>query len=688
MAYEEDMEIDLEGTEGKPAEEEPFIFDEDSPNLVAAFEGHPDGMKALEKISAYVIEKTDEAEKSTAPYRDRLAEDNKLLAGDLEPKTFPYKDCANMNIPLMRENLNRIHARMYSEIFGDWTNVVGVVTVGPEDDEKANLISLHDNWQMRNDIPDFPRQMDRGLMMFLNHGDITGHTYRDTVRNENRHEILTPDDFYTPYQLTSTMPDYSDCPFYVKVLKHERHTLQRLKGELSHVDDVLDRMPAYDDEPAQPIAEELNETTGLEQPDATSYHAPYKLFQYEGWCHLLPGQTQDRFIQVVVDPFTQHVLKLSIHEEVSWKDRARERMMQEELDQYHAAVQQSHEARLQRDEASAAMSQALGGEEPGMELAQQMGQANSIVIPDPVKPDWVDGEFAPLTAPKMAKTPIRMFSHAVNQEPMSGGLGVGYGREQADFQRAANTMFSQTVDAATAANAPAGLTSMELGELEYKPGHFTKVDATTEEIAKGIMFVPQPPPNPMLMDGVRLAQDLSSSAAQAPEVLSGEPGKSGETFRGLNSRIEQATKQMTVTARKYSMFMRQLYINNAKLNSMFLEEVAVKRLFDPATKGYVDHNVMREWYERDYDIEIRADLKFTPEAQKKTEAMERQMMLQQNPLLMQNMRLQYEATRDVLIAMGKEEWVQHLGPPPQAQTTPMAPPPPPPEEGGGLPPAQ
>src|SRR5687768_15968625 len=43
--------------------------------------------------------------------------------------------------------------------------------------------------------------------------------------------------------------------------------------------------------------------------------------------------------------------------------------------------------------------------------------------------------------------------------------------------------------------------------------------------------------NPQLLELVNLAYGYGQSSMQAPDVLSGEPGKSGETFRGQNARI-------------------------------------------------------------------------------------------------------------------------------------------------------
>jgi hypothetical protein len=671
--------IDIED----PNEPEPFVYDEEDPNLVAAFQDHEEGEEALKKIVQYARDCFDDSWDSSSEYRDRVAKDWKLFAGDLPKKSFPFENCANGNIPIFIENTLRIHARLSSEIFGDWTSTVGVVPVGPEDEAMAEAISKHDNWQMREGIPDFSRQMERGLLNFIVSGDVTGHSFYDDKRQENRHESLTPDEFVVPYTLVSTMPDYSDVPYYCKVLYRYRHDLQAMRHKWENVDDVLDKQtPSWENDPESPIRSAIGDTQGEAVPE-TEHNVPFKLIQFEGYCSYLPNQAEDRFIQCIFDPVTMQPLSLRIHEEVHWKDEAKRRTQEAELSQYTGALNQVTELREEQSrKREAAFGDALERGATSEEQEALLLQHPHIELPDPVAPEWVaDPDNPPDAPPPAAKTPIRMFSHGVNIEPMLGGLGLGYGRIQADFTRGANTMFNQWIDAATLANAPPVFTNIDLPrDTSFMPGKFTKIaGAFGEEMASSFYSPPIAGANPQLLEGVGKMYDFAQSSAQAPDVLSGAPGKSGETFRGISSRIEQATKQLSSMGRKFSTtFFTQVLRNNARLNSIYLDEVQHRSVLNGLTQQYENLEIRRDMYERDYNVELRADLRFTSETQKQQEAMELVQLPAAVPQLQMNNAFMYDALVDFFKSKKRPDLIPALGakpaPPPEFGAPPAPPP--------------
>lgn len=693
---EEYVDISLSGYENEDASEEPFVYDEEAGNLVQVFESHPVGLQALQEISQFVIEKTREAEESSDEYRQRLADDNRLLTGELKPKDFPFQHCANGNIPILLENTTRLHARLYAELFGDWTAIVGVVPIGPDDEEIAESMSLHDNWQFREDIPDFQRQIDRQLMMFLFSGDVSCHSYYDHQRKKNTHETLNPDSLFVPFAMTSVYPDYSDVPYLVKLLRYYRHDLQRMRGAFEHVGEVLAREPAWDDEPDQVMGQEASQVQGIYAPDGDKYCTPYTLYHFEGWCSKLPNQEKDRYIQAIVDPFTQHILSLKVHEEVSWKDRAKERQMAQELAQYREAKGRADEARAMQDQAFVEDAVEMVATSAGVEEAAPVQAATQIVIPDPDPPAWLDDpENPPEEPPRFPKTPIHMFTHGVNIEPLAGALGIGYGRIQADFTRAANTAVNQFIDSKTLDNCPMTFTSAHLPpDMEFVPGKFNKVDIPAEDLAKSFFVVPKPQADPGLVQFADMMYKYAQSSVQAPDVLSGAPGKSGETFRGISSRIEQATKQLSTTGRKFANFFTHIVRNNARLNSYFLDETQLVRVLDYKIKQHRDVTINRSMYERDYRVELRADLRFTTETQKQQEAMQTVEMTTQLPALQMNFALQHKAITDLFKAMNREDLVPLLGAAPPAPqqfgppAPPMAPPGVPGAPPGGPPPGE
>lgn len=691
-------EGDLEVTAAFEDEEEklePFVYDEDALNLVDAFEEHPDGEMALKELAMQVIDDFEADWSSTEEYRSRMADDWALFAGHMPDKSFPYENCANGNIPLFMENTLRLSARIGSEVFGDWTAPVGVVPVGPDDEGIAEAMSMHDNWQFREDIPDFSRQQERLLLSFLVAGDVTSHSYYDMNRRQNRHEALTPDEFVAPYVLTSTFPDYSDMPHYTKILRRYRHELQRMRGAWSNVDDVLEKAtPSWDTDPEAEIADELAEVTGVEASDESNDGStPYKLLQYEGWTRHMPGQEEDRFVQVIMCPDTLTILKLCIYEEVHWKDRVEERERRAELSQYKRDVEMvATERRAMADRDFQRMTSDLenGTSLEEQEMREAVEGPPTIHIPDPVAPDWIDDPANPPEYPPSPKrVPIRMFGHGVNIEPPMGGLGLGYGRIQGDLARATNTVVNQFVDQATMHNSPPTLVSFELpNDFEWAPGTSFKVESPTEDIAKSIYTMPSQPANPQLLEWAKMMMSAAQSSVQAPDVLSGAPGKSGETYRGIASRIEQATKQLGVTARKFAHgVLRQQIVNNAKLNAKFLPESQMLRVLDSGRGRFVDVQIDRSMYERDYRVEFRADLRFTSETQKMQEAQEMMTLAATNPALASNMAFMYKAVKQFLEASNRQDMVDSLGAAPPAPAVFGAPagPPPMPVPGGPAP---
>jgi len=61
-------------------------------------------------------------------------------------KDFPYKDAANVHVPIMLENITRVWLRMDGELFGDKSNVFGVSSLGPQDDAQGK--PAFDAWKL------------------------------------------------------------------------------------------------------------------------------------------------------------------------------------------------------------------------------------------------------------------------------------------------------------------------------------------------------------------------------------------------------------------------------------------------------------------------------------------------------------------------------------------------------------
>lgn len=706
--------------EGSERHRAPFTYDIDAPNLAEAFMAHPEGVEALKAIATQVVEDKKIAWDNSEQYREGVASDWRIFTCNLPPKVFPFKDSANMNVPITLENVTRLCFRAESELFANWNSVVVWSPIGQDDEGIAKLMTLHTNWQFRQQIPDFKRQMSRGVLHFFLHGDVNTYSYWNEERQQNHHRVLTADEFLVPFTYVSTMPDYSDVPFRILLLSKYAHELKAMRGQWFEVDRVLNReKPSWESDDAGPVEEAVSSSSGIERPDGAS-NAPYKLIHYEGWIELPAvdgGEEESHFCKVVVDEATRHVLELLVLEEENWQDLARYNQQMQELDAYAAQMQQhqqmlaDQQAQAQAVQQQVADLQASGEMGPMQAQLAQQHLANvepaQLQLQAPAPPQWMKDPNDLNEMPEPPKRePVHMFAHQVCIEPLVGSYGISYGRIQADFNRAANTALSQFTDSATLANVWVLITA---GSIEFKTGFSWSPGAINEikngqlgkELRDNIIEMKASPANPQLMELVNQAYTWAQSSVQAPAVLSGESGKSGETFRGLSARIEQATKQLSVPTRRFADHVERIAVNNARLNRTFLKDEEIFHVAEGRGLPMTEQKIGRSAYERNYHVEVRADLRFVSESQKIHDADE--VVGMATKVMPSNVPFQWQALKDALIQRDLGAYVPFLGPempppptalgippppPPMAPAVPGAPPPgmPAGPPGGGAPP--
>ena len=686
-------EVDLQKLGQEMDEGEPFEYDPDAVNLVTAFKAHPEGRAALKRISEKCLGDFETAWQATEKFRKNMADIWKLFSGILDPKAPPFQDMSNAHVPILMENTVRMTTRQAYELFGNWTNVFGVTPIGPDDEKMAKLLSLHGNWQIRKRIKDFKRQIGhRGLLMFDLFGDVVCHSYWDPQHRCNRHEILSANEFVCANAHVSTMPDFSDVSWVAKIIYMDGHELRKMAGTWEELDTTLKHMPPdWDDATiTQELREMVDKSIGV---DSSAYQkGQYRIIQYEGWMNL-PGQDRDRYCKAIIDWQTHAVLALSIHERVDPYEKRRYEFQLQELQRYQQGLQ---EIQLYQQELQAAQQSA-------MELAHELpadsdGPAQAIIMgrsladlpppPEPVMPDWMQGD--PNAQPREPEfIPIRMFAHGVNIEPLQGIIGLGTGSIHAAQNKAANISLSAFIDQATLGNmknflAKGNVKFSDGDKLRVSPGKIHVVQGSTD-LSKDILPLDFGQANPQFLQLIEMLVRFGNTVSNTPEVLSGEAGKSGETAQGISARIEQATKMLSVPTQKYADFVTQVLINNALLNAIFLEDVEWFSVnnHDPAVGplGRQMFSVGREMYDRPYDVEISADLKFTSTAQRISEADALVQMPNAVPELAGNFAFKHSVISKSLEARNRYDLIGLLGAapqPPQQFGMPTSPPMPPP----------
>ena len=650
-------------------------YRDDDPNLALTF---PE--EELKLVADKILKDFDKAFDSTEEYRERAAKNWAILAGELPPKDFPYPEAANVHVPFMLETLSRLQPRLASEIFGKWEGPLHYISTDPETDDLADLVEAHSSWQFREGIPDFKRQMNRALFSFINQGDVTVYSSYDKPEKRNRHETLSVDEWIVPYTMTTTAPDWSDVPYTCRILMPYKHELEALIGEWHGVEKVIEKEASWEDEPETKVADKAAETQGTKKDEETK--APYKTILYEGWMKL-PGQERHRFIQARVHKASGTVFTLAIHEMPDWRDKERVERQMKEKETYISLTQQHQMLLAQADQSSQQLMAEIQtpGIDPGRAEAMygQMVQAQQtrekMQNQAPMPPDWMDPNLPPegQEPAEVKMVPIHLAAHAVAIEPMVGNVGLGLGRMLADYNRSGNTALSQYIDQATLSGCWGLITSDIVKFKEkfmVKPGFINKVTGLSmAQVKDNIMELKGPPPSDALLRVVTMVGEYAQQVAQAPEVLSGEPGKSGETYRGMATRIDQAVKQMGYLAQEFGGLLTQVGRNNMLLNSMFLDEQELFPFIDPVTRKGSTKTITRAAYDRRLTIELRSDVQFSSRQQRIQEANDLMGMVANLPPLQQNPAFVYQSIVKYLKAKDMTEMIPFLGaPPPPPQT--------------------
>jgi len=697
MAYETtDIEIEEEPTEPSPYHdteldnqllqgeegEKPFVWDENSPNLIKDFNAHPEGVKALKKLVQQCHDEFQASWDKNCAYREKVAEAWRVLYCDLPPKNLPYQNCANAAIPLALQNIVRYTNKIYTELFGDWSNVFNFLPTNPKAELIAPIVSEHSNWQLRNRITGFKRQQHRGVLIFAVAGDVVCHSYYDPITRKNCHEILTCDDFVTPYTHVSTSPDFSDVPWIARRTPFFKTKLKSMKGIWENVEKVISYdAPAYEDGKAETtlrntISKFLGEDVFGQQ------RGEYEVIHYEGWLEL-PGQDKDRYCQLIFDLCSLVPLKLTIHENAPYSERYRFDYQSNEHQQYQQAFQQYQQMMQEHQavqmQAGIMQQQAAMMPQDSPDIGTMMQQAQMMqqqpAPQEPAKPDWMKDAITEPEPPR--KEPIHMFSHGVCLEPMLGNLGIGIGRIDAQLNLATNTLWSQFLDAATLGN---GKTFITAGNVDFRspfkigPGVFNKAkNVMPSDLQNAFYELEFGAANEQLITAANNLMAFGEQASSTPDLMSGAAGKSGETARGFAGRVEQMNAMFGLPAQKYADFVLQIMKNNCKLNRTFMgeEEIFYVNRFndDMEMQGSEMVKAAREMYDNEYDIELLSDLQFKSRAQKVSEADEITQLPNAMPELAQNLAFKYQAVKESLKARGMFRMARKLlGPPPPLPT--------------------
>lgn len=661
---------------------------EDEDNLAELFGKSDEGLQVLKEISELIRDNVKQAQEDGQEEKTRIEKEIGLLLGELPSKQAGYENSANVHVPIMLKGVSRLSAMLGGELFQDWRTFVAVTPVsdGPEELKQVEVLSKHTNWQLVAGIPDFREQADLGLMYGIIYPNVVCHSTYDSVRRCNRHEMLTPEEFVMPAVRTQTMPDLSDVPWRARILHYYRHTIESMEGIWFDVEKVLaGESPSWDDDDDEErLSREAMRVAGKEPTDNED-SAPYRVIWYEGWLRL-PKQERQRFCKAIIDQKSGAVFHLGLHERDNWKDKVRFDRQLQELQSYRLAVDnfsiQRDMLQQQINDMDGQLSLPLATPESisqrvGMQVQRGMLSDQAAAMSPPPPPEWSSGEADdPEFEPEpVMREPINMFAIMRSLDPPTGPVGIPFGRMLADYNRAADTALSQFIDQATLNNCKSYVAKEEVKFTEavaLKPGdikHIAGFDG--DDIRQALMEINIGQGNPQLIDIVKMCMEFADDAIQAPGVLGGDPGKSGETARGYAMRREQATKQLTTLGRRFGRFFEQVVKNNAALNAECMPDEELFMVQDPETRQWQGLKAGRKLYARDYVAQFSTDMQFSSKAEKVGNAQSALQMVSSVPNATLDAPLVQYCLRKVFEAMGLRDYLPYMGPQAPPPQTPM-----------------
>lgn len=666
---ESDEGIDVDGE----VPEDQIKLDTSAFNLVPQLLATAEGKNYLDELSEIVFGSFKSMWDSTEQFRENYRTLYKLFRGHLDPKSDPYENCANIHLPVVLRAIVMLVPRIVTELFPSDDYMFKALPTGPEDQGRADLLTLHGDWQFKHEMPDFIPMFERLITEALLVGSGFVYSCRDFVNNKNKHEYLDCEEFVMSYTDKSVDPSLSDVPEKIRIVRKNRHELEKLIAEGVFEPTVMEEiMEPTDDvkirgnkdkteKPELTVKEVVDEIEGHHRPEDDPT-APWVFYEYHGWLQL-PGEKMQRPVVVVADTDRKKVVSFYVREQDDWKDKERFDQEQEKITDYIAAVQDFQAKQNDPAYMQAVMSGIAPQLQPPVADGFELDELGEPLPPEPIK-----------------KIPVEYFTKIDCIYDPKASMGIGVGDMVLGFNQVANQLGNLFIDAASTANNPPQLVSenaLPPGTTEIAPGDIIRSPLPPEQLEKAHKVLVQVQGNPQLLEMMHIMMNVANEVAATPDVYAGEPGKANETFRGIATRVEQAAKPLTAIALRMLRGLTYVIKKNARLNANFLPESELVSVIDPM-KGRQKVTITRDIYLEDYDITFTADTRFVSQAQKLDEDIQLMQFATTSPLMVANPQQQmvflYEVATRYLKDMKRPEMVPYLGnrptPPPPPQPIP------------------
>lgn len=170
-------------------------------NLIIYLEekyGVEETKRILDEIGNICVEDYDFDVASRSEW-ERIATDAlKMFLSYRDVKTFPWKNCSNINLPIITIAALQFQARAYDALINP-KGTVGIVATGDEDRPKANRVQKYMNYQVLYQMEEFEEGMDKTLMQLPIVGCVFRKTFYDEVKQRISSTFISSADFVVHY---------------------------------------------------------------------------------------------------------------------------------------------------------------------------------------------------------------------------------------------------------------------------------------------------------------------------------------------------------------------------------------------------------------------------------------------------------------------------------------------------------
>jgi chaperonin GroES len=247
-------------------------------------------------------------------------------------------------------------------------------------------------------------------------------------------------------------------------------------------------------------------------------------------------------------------------------------------------------------------------------------------------------------------TPIEYFTlFPFIPNPDGGFYPLGFGALLGPLNETVNTLINQLLDSGTMSTLQAGFLSrgirMKTGRVTFEPGEWKVVNATGDDLRKGIFPLPTKEPSTVLFQLLGTIVQSGKELASIAEIFVGKmPGQNTPATTTM-ATVEQGMKVFTAIYKRLFRALKKEYQKLYRLNRLYLDPREYFVVLDGGQTGEV--------YQKDYegdetDIRPAADPQAVSEIQKLAKAQGLLELVQLGTVNKQ------EVTKRVLEAMNQE----------------------------------